>query len=140
MFIRKFITTAALWAATLVPTLTSAAATGRPSCILNDHRIVSVEPYRVDRHIGKFTTQEVRGAQVYLTAEPSLTKEWLQLTLQHHVAEMQGSATMPDCVFALSNVRVDVASAGPGFWVRLIGPDSKTGQEIFRRAELLAGS
>jgi hypothetical protein len=32
-----------------------------------------------------------------------------------------------------------ISSAGPGFFVRLIAPDAKGGQEVLRRAKLLLG-
>lgn len=137
MRIRTVLAAAALSVATLVPTLSHAAPTEAP-CILNEHRIVSVEPYQVDQHYGRFTSPQVRGAQVYVQAEPGLTAEWLQLTLTRHLAEMKGSTSMHDCAFDMNDVRVDVTSAGPGFWVRLIAPDTKSGEEVLRRARLLA--
>jgi len=137
MLVRKFIVSAALAATTAVPAVAMAAPTQSPPCILSEHSIVSVAPYKVDEHIGKTVIQRVRGAQVYLQAEPGVTPEWLQLNFERHVAAMQGSSTMPDCAFDLEKVRVDVTSAGSGFWVRLIAPDTKSGEEVLRRAQLL---
>ncbi len=137
MLTRKFIMSAVLAAATVVPAVVQAAPTTAPPCILSEHAIVSVVPYKVDEHIGKNVIQRVRGAQVYLQAEPGLTPEWLQLNFERHLAAMQGPATMPDCAFSLEKVRVDVTSAGPGFWVRLVAPDTKSGEELLRRAQLL---
>jgi hypothetical protein len=137
MRIRTLLAAAALSAATLVPTLSQAAPKGAP-CILDEHRIVSVEPYQVDEHYGRFTSPQVRGAQIYVQAAPNLTAEWLQLMLTRHLSEMNGAAAMPNCAFDVKDVRVDVTSAGPGFWVRLIAPDTKSGEEVLRRARLLA--
>jgi hypothetical protein len=139
MLIRNVVAAVALSAAMLVPTISHAAANGRPPCILSEHHIVSVAPYEIDRSYGRFSTPEVRGAQVYIQAEPGLTAEWLQLTLERHLAEMKGPAAMPDCAFDLTNVHIDVAPAGAGFWVRLIAPDAKSGEEVLRRVRLLAG-
>src|SRR5882757_1211734 len=137
MFIRKFAASVALVAATAVPTLAHAASPSRPPCILDEHHIVSVTPYQIEERSGHNVFQQVRGAQVFIQAEPGLTAEWLQLNLQRHLTAMQGPAAMPDCAFDLSNVRVDVTSAGSGFWVRLIAPDAKSGEEVLRRAQLL---
>jgi hypothetical protein len=137
MSIRTFVASVALAAATAVPTLAHAASPSRPPCILDEHHVVSVAPYQIEERSGHNTFQRVRGAQVFIAAEPGLTAEWLQLNLQRHVTAMQGPAAMPDCAFDLSNVRVEVTSAGSGFWVRLIAPDTKSGEEVLRRAQLL---
>ena len=137
MLIRTFVASVALAAVTAVPTLSHAASSSRSPCILDEHHIVSVAPYQVEERSGHNVFQQVRGAQIFIAAEPGLTAEWLQLNLQRHVTAMQGPAAMPDCAFDLSNVRVDVASAGSGFWVRLIAPDTKSGEELLRRAQLL---
>jgi hypothetical protein len=136
MRVRTFLAAVAVSAATLVPTLSHAAAAG-PPCILDEHRVVSVQPYEVDQHYGRFISPQVRGAQIYVQAEPGLTAEWLQLTLERHLTEMKGPATMPDCAFDMNDVRIEVTPAGPGFSVRLIAPDTKSGQEVLRRAQLL---
>jgi hypothetical protein len=136
MLTRKFALAAALAAAVALPTAAQAAPQS-PPCILSEHTIVSVVPYKVEEHIGKNVVQRVRGAQIYLRAEPGMTPEWLQLNFERHLAAMQGSATMPDCAFGLEKARVDVTSAGAGFWVRLVAPNTASGEEVLRRAELL---
>jgi hypothetical protein len=137
MLTRKFFLSAALAAVTALPAAVEAAPAKSSPCILSEHSIVSVVPYKVEEHIGKNVVQRVRGAQVYLLAQPGLTPEWLQLNLERHLALMQGSATMPDCVFGLEKVRIEVASAGSGFWVRLVAPNTSSGEEVLRRAQLL---
>src|SRR5216683_1881507 len=116
MLIRKLIVSVALAATTAVPLVSHAAPAQRPPCILGEHHIVSVQPYRVDERIGRNVFPQLRGAQVYIQAEPGLTAEWLELTLERHLAEMRGPATMRECAFDLDNVRVTVVSAGSGFW------------------------
>jgi hypothetical protein len=137
MSIRTFVASVALAAATAVPTLSHAASPSRTPCILDEHHIVSVAPYQIEERSGHNVFQRVRGAQVFIQAEPGLTAEWLQLNLERHMTAMQGPAAMPDCAFDLSNVRVEVTAAGSGFWVRLIAPDTKSGEEVLRRAQLL---
>jgi hypothetical protein len=58
---------------------------------------------------------ELRGAQIYLAAEPGLTAEWLQLTLERHLGAMKGQPPMPDCAFDVENLRVEVCPLGPDF-------------------------
>ena len=136
MLLRKFVTAAALAGATAVPAF-AIAGPNEPPCILSEHKIVSVVPYKVDEHIGKNVTQRVHGALVYYNAEPGLTPEWLQLNFERHLAAMKGAATMTDCAFDLDTVRVDVSSAGSGYWVRLAAPNATTGEEVLRRVQLL---
>ena len=59
------------------------------------------------------------GAEVFVQAEPGLTAQWLQLTVEQHLGRMKGMH-MGDCALDLSGVRVQVDSAGPGFAVKII--------------------
>ena len=136
MLFRKFVTTAALVGAMAVPAFAVAGPTEAP-CILTEHKIITVVPYKVDEHIGKNVIQRVHGAQVYYSAEPGLTPEWLQLNFERHLAAMKGPATMSNCAFELDKVTVDVTSAGSGYWVRLAAPNATTGEEVLRRVQLL---
>jgi len=137
MLTRQFVISAVAAAMTVLPAVARANPSSAAPCILSEHTVVSVVPYKVDEHIGKNVVQRVRGAQVYLRAEPGLTPEWLQLNLERHLAMMEDAADMPDCALGLEKVRVEVASAGSGYWVRLIAPDTTSGEEVLRRVELL---
>lgn len=75
------------------------------------------------------------GARVFVQAEPGLTAEWLQLSLQRHLAGMSGS--MADCPLDAKDIQVKVVSAGAGFSVQITGKSAAQGQEILRRAQLL---
>jgi hypothetical protein len=105
--------------------------------MLRAHRITSVTPYRVEERIGKNSVQRLRGAEVFVQAEPGLTAEWLQLTLARHIAQMRGPAAMPDCAFDVDDVAVRVESGGTGFRVRIIARDTDKAEEVLRRARLL---
>jgi hypothetical protein len=138
-YVRKIIIAAVWSAAALVPTVSFADNASPGPCLLGDHKVLSVAPYKVE---GRYVypgngAHELRGAQIYLAAEPGLTAEWLQLTLERRLGAMKGQPPMPDCAFDVENLRVEVVPAGPGFWVRLIAPDEKTGEEVLRRARLL---
>jgi len=142
VFNRNVFAALVLSASTLAPMASyaaPAAATQSAPCILREHRITGVRPYRVEGHQGRIVVQELRGATVLVQAEPGLTAEWLQLTLQRHLAAMQGPQGMKDCAFDVSDVQVKVGSTGAGFSVNLIARDSSTAEEVLRRARLLVG-
>jgi hypothetical protein len=141
MFNRKVLAALVVASTTLAPMASYAApvvAKATP-CILREHRITAVRPYRVEAHQGRVAVQELRGATVSVQAEPGLTAEWLQLTLGHHLAAMQGMGGMKDCAFDVNDVQVKVSSSGAGFSVNLIARDSSKAEEVLRRARLLVG-
>lgn len=129
---------AALLAASLTPLTAFADTAGRPPCILNNYRVTSVRPYEVEQHHLKFTWKQLEGADVFVQAQPGLTKEWLQLNLARHITQMHGTG-MKDCAFDVKDVRVRVESAGTGFAVKLIAPTPGQAKEVLRRARLLVG-
>src|SRR5688572_3111604 len=97
----KLLAVAALAASTLVPSISFAASSAppsRPPCIFNEYHVTSVTPYRVDEAIGRSRVARVRGALIFVQAQPGLTAEWLQLKLQRHQQEMR-TADMKDCAF-----------------------------------------
>ena len=141
MFNRKILTALILAGTTFAPMATYAAPpAAKPApCILREHRITSVTPYRVEAHQGRVAVRELRGATVSVQAEPGLTAEWLQLTLGRHLAAMQAMGGMKDCAFDIKDVQVEVSSSGAGFSVNLIARDSSQAEEVLRRARLLVG-
>jgi hypothetical protein len=148
MFIRKLVTGIILSAAAIVPMVAHAASAPahaaevqptHPPCVLEGYRVSSVAPFRIQQSAGgHYVMSRLAGAELYVPAEPGLTAEWLWLNLSRHIAAMQGPTVMKDCVLDIDKLQVEVSSAGPGFRVRLIAPDAKTGQEVLRRAQLLA--
>jgi len=135
MFNKKILAAIALSGAILAPSA-SFAGPARPPCILNEHSISSVTPYRVYQHVGRGVTSRLAGAEVFVQAEPGLTAQWLELTLARHVAQMH-STSMKDCAFSVKDVKVQVDPAGTGFAVKLIARDSAQAEEVLRRARLL---
>jgi hypothetical protein len=139
MSLKKLTITAILATVTALPTMALAepAATAHDShCILTEHRVTSVQPLRVTERNGRGSSQRLAGAQVFVQAEPGLTAEWLQLTIQRHVTQMSSSG-MAGCPLDAKDVRVSVASAGPGFAVNITGKNAGQAKEILRRAQLL---
>lgn len=136
MFFRKAIATIVLGAATLLPVAASAEPAQGSHCILLDHKVTSVTPYRVLERSGRGSAERLAGARVNVRAEPGLTAEWLQLTIQQHLAKMEGT-TMAGCPLDLDSVRVEVDSAGAGFAVKLIAKNPAQAKEVLHRAQLL---
>lgn len=137
MSIRKLITVATLSVASIVPAI-AFAKTDTPTCTLREHQVASVKPYRINEHIGRVAMPKLRGAELFVPAKPGLTAEWLQLSLQRHLTQMR-TASMPGCPLKVSDIRVEVTSAGNGFFVRLIAMDTEKAKEVLRRARLLVG-
>ena len=139
MSIRRFTLALALGAVALVPIAASAATAATPTeqhCILLAHRVTSVKPYQVVERQGRGSVTRLAGAEVFVQAEPGLTAQWLQLTVERHLGQMKGTH-MGDCALDLSGVRVQVDSAGPGFAVKIIASTPSQAKEVLRRAELL---
>ena len=109
-----------------------------PDCPLTEHRIRSVAPYYIRKPVGKSKTRRVlRGAELFVEAEPGLTAEWLQLTLERHIARRPSAAVAVDCALVVRGVSVRVGSGGNGFRVWITVGDAHMAEEILRRARLL---
>lgn len=139
MFSKKIVVLALLSVAAALPSFAIAAPASAPTseCVLSGHRVTGVQPLRVATRYGRGVSERLLGATVFIQAEPGLTAEWLQLTIQRHMTQM-GAAGMANCVLDAKDVRVNVASAGAGFAVQITGKDSAQAKEILRRAQLLA--
>jgi hypothetical protein len=130
----------ALVAGTLFSGVALAEPTGagmHAQCVLKQHRVTKVEPLKVTQHYGRGSSERLVGARVFVQAEPGLTAEWLQLSIERHIAGMSG-AGMAKCPLRAQDVRVSVTSAGAGFAVEIAGKTAEQAKEILRRAELLA--
>lgn len=138
MSIRKLIVALTLSATSSVPVVAAAETPATEHCILLNHRVTSVKPYRIIERQGRGSTQRLAGAEVFVQAEQGLTAQWLQLTVERHLAQMRG-IHMGDCALDLDGVRVHVDSAGSGFAVKLIAKNPSQAKEVLRRAELLQG-
>jgi len=136
MFSKKIASVLVLSFATAVPGFALAAPQSQAHCILKEHRVTKVQALNVTERYGRGTVQRLGGALVFVQAAPGLTAEWLQLTIQRHMAEM-GGAGMANCPLAAKDVRVTVESAGTGFAVKITGKDAAQGKEILRLAQLL---
>jgi hypothetical protein len=97
--------------------------------VFDKYTPVSVQPYSQDESFGYGTYSFVKGAQLYIRAQPGLTREWLALTLQKALASDE--TCNPD----VKPVQISVASAGNGFWVTLVGHDEKQADALLKWAK-----
>src|SRR4051812_39762895 len=135
MFTKKLSIAAILAVATALPVVAFAAPADKPRsthCVLTEHRVTNVQPLRIIERYGRGSSERLAGAQVLVQAEPGLTAEWLQLTIQRHIAQMSASK-MANCPLDAKDVRVTVQSAGPGFAVQITGKNAAQAKEILRR-------
>lgn len=108
------------------------------NCSLREHHIVSVKPYHTPERVRKGGgSLRLRGAQLFVEAEPGLTAEWLQLTLERDIARLRQAPDTADCVLAVEGVHVRVGSGGNGFYVWIAAGERQKAEEILRRAKLL---
>ena len=127
------------------PALASPSAAKGPSeqsshaCALKGFTVTGVAPRFVDQQQGRATVQRLAGATVYVQAQPGLTREWLRLSLERHLTSMQGGAAMKDCPLGAKDIQIAVDSAGTGFAIQVSAKDTKTAEEVLRRARLLRG-
>ena len=136
MFAKRIAAVVLIAASSLSAVAVAAPTEAHPAnCILAQHRVTQVRPLHVSERFGRSTVERLAGAQVFIEAQPGLTAEWLQLTLQRHLLGMNGS--MANCALDGKDVQVKVVSAGPGFSVQISGKSAAQGQEILRRAQLL---
>ena len=118
------------------------ASAGAPkACVFDKHSPISADAYSgTDTTVdwGAFPT--THGVQLFVPASECLTKEWLNVSVQHALdsAHSADHATKPLCDMPrLKNVHVNVVSAGNGYWVQLLGRDEKTADALLTWARTL---
>jgi len=129
MVFRKIVIAVALAVVTAVSAGAQAAQFDRCS-IGGKYLVRSVLPYSTYEDAGYTAYKQFRGADVFVVAQPGLTREWLQRVLTYQIAN-------GECDFGVHDVSVSVLSAGGGFSVRLIGRDEKAAGVILQHAQLL---
>lgn len=90
---------------------------------------------------GKSQHSQLVGATVTFRAVPGLTAEWLQRIVDCHIARNAALGNelpeMPYCPLVPKGVSARVSSTGNGFAVTIQSSDSRTAEEILRRAQSL---
>src|SRR5262245_37540119 len=99
MLISRFVTAAVLSASTLG--LVGAGVPQEPPCSLGTkYPVSSVASYSTRETAGITPHERFRGAEIVVPAEPGVTQEWLQRTLQSEIASGV-------CDFGSRNVEVE---------------------------------
>lgn len=129
MGLRRLVVAVALAATGVVAS--GAHAAEPQSCGLGGKYMVrSVSPYKTFEDLGYTSSEQFRGAELFVPAQPGLTSEWLQRVVSYQIAA-------GECNFGVPDVTVSVLSAGSGFSVRLAGSNDKAAAEILRHAQQL---
>jgi hypothetical protein len=103
------------------------------SCVLSQYGASSVAPYRAEENAGYGTYTQLRGAQVFVPAREGLTQQWLALQVERG---LHASTCRP----SVSDVRVQVVSAGNGFWVQLIAANASSASDLLSWAQGVVGN
>lgn len=109
-----------------------------------EHRedIASVEPLTVGTPSGKSTTPRTEGAVITFRAVPGMTAQWLQRVVDCHLARNAALGhdvpEMPNCPLVPKDVAAKVTATDSGFAVAVRSDDSRTADEILRRARRAA--
>lgn len=129
---------------TLISTLVMSFAAGAqadatpsaPACPIDQLGAVSATAYRTDQD-GYGTYNPLSGVQLYVPAKEGLTAEWLALSFQRALSVQPGVSAK--CRPDAPDAKVDVRSAGSGFWVYLSAPDQHSASALVRWARAMVG-
>jgi len=91
--------------------------------------VSSVAPYHMDEDYGLGAYSRLKGAQLYVAAQPGLTSEWLTLTVQRELAT-DGQPNDTACRPNVQGVSVSVVPAGGGYWVVHSAPDERSAESV----------
>jgi hypothetical protein len=138
MFTRKFIVSSSLAAVLLVSFVVSAAPAQRHEgpCTLANYKVTQVIPYRVEERVGRGVLRRLAGAELFIPAQPGLTKELVGAQVIRHLKQMKAT-TMAGCPLDVEQVSVTVSSANTGYWVQIAAKDRAAAKEVLARAQHL---
>jgi hypothetical protein len=114
------------------------------SCIFDRYTPISAVPYTDDTILAFGSYDYTRGVQLYVPAQPGLTREWLErnvngaLRAANQAGETEfGAAALRCAVFTprVPNARATVTSAGGGFWVTVLAGEGRSGAQLWHWAE-----
>jgi hypothetical protein len=108
-------------------------------CVFDEYAPEYVKAYWVDQNYAYGTFTSVRGAQIFVEAQPGLTPEWLTQVVERALQVQEANKTPSACGPNLSGVQVSVSSAGRGFWITLIGRDEKSANALVHWAQAMLG-
>jgi hypothetical protein len=108
---------------------------------LREAWIEDVRPVVAERSPIKFRSPELRGAEIVLRPDPSVTKHWISRVLRCHLADPIGLAIRAsfDDPLVVGTPTISLAQTSDRIVLRIAGRDGAQGEEILRRAERLRG-
>jgi hypothetical protein len=105
---------------------------------LREAWIEDVRPVVAERSQIKFRS-ELRGAEIVLRPDPTVTRHWVTRVLRCHLADPIGLAMRAsfDDPLVVGTPTVSLAQTSDRIVLRIAGRDGAQGEEILRRAERL---
>lgn len=105
--------------------------TAKDACIFSRYQASTVAPFNGEENYGYGSYTSLQGAQVFVPAREGLTEQWLARQVQAAFASHGAASCQP----TVRDVRVQVVSAGTGFWVQLIAADPGQGKALLQWAK-----
>ena len=102
--------------------------------------VLDVQPYEVRRNDGKHVRTQLQGAVIEYRAEPGVTPELLQRSLEQHRAYLTSTGpatTAHSSPLAVEKAKTEVTSAGDRYVVTISSRDRDDAKQILERAQAL---
>jgi hypothetical protein len=99
-------------------------------CVFDEHAPLASAPYYIEEDYGLGGYTLLKGAALFVAAEPGLTAEWLKLRLDHELKTVPPTLPGESCRPSMKNVRADVVSARNGFWIVYTTRDDGTAKDL----------
>jgi len=95
-------------------------------CILGNHKVQSVKPYKTERQTGKVKYAHLAGADAQIAAEHGLSTEWLRTDLGRR---------MNECGLDRKDVNVIVSPRASGYSVKFASKDLGDAKSVFEQVK-----
>jgi hypothetical protein len=103
----------------------------KDACIFSKYQASTVAPFNGEENYGYGSYTTLKGAQVFVPAREGLTEQWLAREVQSALASHGSASCQPN----VSDVQVQVVSAGTGFWVQLTAADANQSEALLQWAK-----
>jgi hypothetical protein len=139
MTIHKMLSTLALVAAIAPTHLASAESTeDSAQCFLDPQSVFTVKPYYGRPTISRNSLKPLRGAEIQLVPEVSLSSDMLAARLKRLLRASE-RGRLPGCLRDVGHVHIGANPKGDAESVMLIARDPGDAQQVLRRAQSLVG-
>ena len=101
------------------------------TCLFDKYAPTSSAPLNATQSDGYSNYVYLKGAQLFVPAQPGLTQEWLARSVETALASDES------CQPAVRPVQVTVTSASTGFWVQLGANDTRTAKALVKWAQTI---